>query len=131
MDVLKQKQTFVSIDKFHRKAIREVGFLVGLHTKLVHWQDLQDNVQGLMDENTSQKIPVEVLRKSVWVDVDNERIGVQIFTVRCTMKQMDAVTAALHDICNIKATLGPQTKFVCLNNSDENFKDELAKVIPT
>ena len=34
MGVLKQKETFVSLDKFHPKAIKEVGFLVGLHTKL-------------------------------------------------------------------------------------------------
>ncbi len=97
MGVLKQKETFVSLDKFHQKAIREVGFLIDLHTKLVHWQDLQETVQGLVDAHTATKVPIKVLRKSVWVD-GSERIGSQIFTVWCTVKQMMSVTETLHDI---------------------------------
>ncbi len=129
MDVLKQKETFVSIDKFHRKAIKEFGFLVGLHTKLVHWQDLQDTVQRLVDDMSSRKIQVEVLRKSVWVDADDERIGAQIFTVCSTVRNMADAIATFNNLCNEQQKLGPQVKFVSLCNSDTNFQNELADII--
>ena len=45
MSMLKVSEIFVTIDKFQQAIVKEVGFLVGLHTKLVNWDEIQRFLQ--------------------------------------------------------------------------------------
>ncbi len=63
MGVLKDKAVFVSIDKFLCQAVKEVGLLVGLHPKLMHWTDLQTKLEQLVNCNEDETLPIETLQK--------------------------------------------------------------------
>ena len=72
MAVFKEKAVYVTVDKFQRQAVKKVGFLVGLHTKLTQWGDLQDKIQRLVNEAGSELTPIDTLCKSVWVDLKED-----------------------------------------------------------
>ncbi len=122
MDLLKGLEVYLFVDKFQREAIKDVGFLCGLHSKLTNWNDLNDKLEEAI-KNKQQDRPClfEVYQKTVWAQKhDCARERIKMFAVKGKVRQSQTLQRIMKAICNVEHILGKHVTFINTPGNAEN-----------
>ncbi len=113
MDLLKGLEVFIFVDHFHRKATRDAGYLVGLHSRLTNWVNLNERLhQAVQKEHGGEKLTFEVYKKHLWVpDTSNNRNSTRIFSIKGKVRQIETLQRTLKTVINKKKILGCHVDF--------------------